>query len=130
MKEKLSISTELKASAQEVYDAWLDSEKHSAFTGGEAQITNEVNTEFTAWDEYISGKILELEEGKRILHSWRTVEFSDTDEDSILEVLLEDTENGSCKITINHSNLAEGGAKKYNIGWEENYFEPMREYFE
>jgi len=36
MKEQFSINTELKATAKEVYDAWLDSDKHSAFTGGEA----------------------------------------------------------------------------------------------
>ena len=129
MKEQLSISTEFKITALEVYNAWLDSEKHSEFTGGEAKIQNKVNSEFTAWDEYISGKILELEEGKRILQSWRTVEFNDEDEDSVLEVIIEDLENNTCKITINHSNLGEGGAKKYSIGWEENYFEPMRLYF-
>lgn len=129
MPEQLSISTELNATALEVYNAWLDAEKHSDFTGGEANIKNEINSEFTAWDEYISGKNLELEKGKRILQSWRTAEFSQKDEDSLLEVLLEDFDKGQCKITIHHSNLGEGGAKKYSLGWEENYFQPMREYF-
>ena len=130
MKEQFSISTELQATAQEVFSAWLDSEQHSDFTGGKARIENEVGSEFTAWDDYISGKVLEIEEGKRVLHSWRTIEFSQDDENSILEVLFEDTANGNCKITINHSNLAKGGGEKYNIGWEENYFQPMRTYFE
>ena len=130
MKEQFSINTELNALALEVYNSWLDSDQHSAFTGGEASIKNEVGSNFSAWDGYISGQIKELEEGKRILHSWRTIEFSKDDEDSILEVLFEDTTNGNCKITINHSNLAKGGGEKYNIGWEENYFQPMRTYFE
>lgn len=128
MEEQFTISTELNKPAHIIYQAWLNSKEHTAFTGGEAIIENELGSKFTAWDEYISGKIMVLDEGKKIVHSWRTVEFKE-EEDSVLEVHLEDLPNDRCKITLHHSQLPEGGAKKYSIGWEENYFQPMRAYF-
>ena len=128
-KDSLSIHTEFNRSASEVYHAWLNSKSHSEFITGNASIQSKVGSEFMAWDGYITGEILELEKGRRILHTWRTVEFASEDEDSILEVVLEDLENGNCKFTLNQSNMPEGTKQKYWDGWMENYIEPMLEYF-
>jgi uncharacterized protein YndB with AHSA1/START domain len=48
----------------EVYDAFMDAKKHSAFTGSKGTCDLRVGGAFTAWDGYISGKNLELEKGK------------------------------------------------------------------
>ena len=61
--------------AQQIYNAWLDSEAHSAFTGSPAQIDPQVGGQFTAWDGYIQGQTLETEPFRRILQAWRTTEF-------------------------------------------------------
>lgn len=53
-------------------------------TGGEAEISNKINEAFTAWDGYIEGTNVQLEPNKRIIQSWRTSEFDETDEDSQL----------------------------------------------
>lgn len=68
------------ASAQDVYDAWLDSLAHSEMTGGAAQMSKAIGAEVSAWDDYISGRNLELVPGARIVQSWRTVEFGDQHE--------------------------------------------------
>ena len=52
---------------EKLYHDWLDSTAHSKFTGGTAEIRSEINSEYTAWDGYITGKILELEHGKKIV---------------------------------------------------------------
>ena len=59
----------------EVYEAFVDAKKHSAFTGSKATGKGKVGGKFTAWDGYISGKLLELEEGKRIVQEWVTTEW-------------------------------------------------------
>ena len=55
------------AAPEEVYEAFVDAKKHSAFTGSKATCDPRVGGKFTAWDGYISGKNLLLEEGKRIV---------------------------------------------------------------
>lgn len=115
------------ASPKEIYEAWLSSEKHTAMTGGEARCSDKVGASFTTWDGYISGKNMELLENRRILQSWRTSEFLVSDEDSILEILLEPTTKGT-KFKLNHTKIPQG-QNQYYQGWIENYFVPMKDYF-
>ena len=126
--DTFEISVELPVSAAGLYEAWLDSAAHSAFTGGRAVIDPNVGGKFTAWDEYINGETLELESGSRIVQSWRTSEFTEDAPDSQIEVLFADSKDGAI-LTLRHSNLQPGDGAKYELGWEESYFEPMRAYY-
>lgn len=124
---KFEVSTTLPRSPKEVYDAWLDSESHSKMTGAKAKVSAKVGGEFQAWDGYISGKNLTLEPGKRIVQSWRTVEFDDSEEDSQIEITFEPAIKGT-KLTLRHTNLPAHG-EQYRQGWVDSYFDPMRKYF-
>lgn len=126
--ESLEVSTTLPVDAPTLYAAWLSSSKHSAFTGGEAEISPKVGSKFTAWDGYISGETVILEPDQRIVQRWRTTEFADHDPDSELEIILEETEGGT-RILLRHTKIPAGQAKQYEKGWEDHYFAPMREYF-
>jgi len=122
------IVTELiPASPEDIYHAWLDSEGHSRMTGSPARTSAKVGEKFEAWDGYIQGRNLELEPGKRILQAWRTTDFEPSDEDSLVEVVLEPAAGGT-KVTIRHSNLPADG-EQYLQGWIDFYFQPMKEYF-
>lgn len=112
---------------QEVYDAWLDSRQHSKMTGATAKVSAKVGEEFEAWDGYITGKNLKLDPGKRIVQAWRTSEFSDDEEDSQIEILFESVKEGT-KLVLRHTKLPPHG-EIYKQGWEDSYFNPMREYF-
>ena len=114
--------------AAEIFNAWLESEAHSAFTGSPAHVNPGVGGEFSAWDGYISGKTLEIEPPRRILQSWRTTEFPEGSPDSLLEVLLEEIEDGT-QLTLVHTNIPDGQGEDYRQGWEDYYFKPMRQYF-
>lgn len=116
------------ADPEELYNAWLDSEVHSAMTGGRAFMSFVVGDTFTAWDGYIKGKNLLLESGKRIRQSWRTTEFMAVDPDSLLEITFEPVNNGTL-MTIRHSNLPDHGMQ-YQQGWRDAYFGPMKAYFQ
>jgi uncharacterized protein YndB with AHSA1/START domain len=122
------VSTEIKASPEEIYNSWLSSDGHTKMTGGSANVTAEIGAEFEAWDGYIKGRNLELEPNKRIVQSWRTAEFSDDEEDSMLEITFKKKRNGT-EVTIRHTHLPPHG-RQYEQGWKENYFQPMKEYFE
>ncbi|MGH2626002.1 MAG: SRPBCC domain-containing protein [Anaerolineales bacterium] len=126
--DAISLSTSLPATPRRVYQAWLDSEGHSAFTGAEAELEPRVGGRHRAWDGYISGRILELEENRRIVMTWRTTEFPPGSPDSRVEMILEPVKGGT-RFTLLHSQIPPGDGPKYDEGWRENYFEPMRSYF-
>jgi uncharacterized protein YndB with AHSA1/START domain len=107
MKVEFEVSDFIPASPDQVYSAWLDSE---------------------AWDGYITGKNLGLVQSSRIFQQWRTSEFEESDDDSLLEILFESEAEGT-RIIIRHTNLPEHGMQ-YKQGWRDSYFSPMKAYFE
>ena len=127
--ETLEMSAEFKVSPQRLYEAWLDGEEHSAFTGSGASGEPQVGGQYTAWDGYIQGVNLELEPYRRIVQSWRTTEFPEASPDSRLELILEAVK-GATRITLHHTDIPDGQEEMYREGWEEYYFKPMRAYFE
>ena len=129
MKNEFTLIVTINAKAEKFYEAYLSSEGHTALTGSPARVDGTVDGDFTAWDGYIQGMFLELEKNKRIVQAWRTAEFPDEAEDSIVEILLEE-DHGKTKLTLNHSNIPEGQADDYKTGWEDFYFKPMREWSE
>ncbi len=127
--DKLKVSATLPVDAKILYNAWLDSKEHAAFTGGaKAVVSKKVGGKFTAWDSYISGENIELEEGKRILQNWRSSEFPEGAPDSKLELIFEEKPKG-CKLIINHWDIPEGQGDSYKQGWKDFYFEPIKEYY-
>jgi uncharacterized protein YndB with AHSA1/START domain len=126
--EALRASILIPAPPTTVYLAWLDSGEHSAMTGGVAKIDSSVGGKFTAWDGYISGKLIQLDLGRRIVASWRTKDFPRDAKDSRLEVHLEAVHEGT-RVTVLHSEIPAGQGDKYRDGWQEKYFVPMRRYF-
>jgi uncharacterized protein YndB with AHSA1/START domain len=123
-----TLSTVIPASPAEIYRAWLDSILHSEMTGGEANMSDEVGVDVSAWDGYITGRNLELVADERIVQSWRTAEFDEAFEDSIVTILLQETEDGTL-LTLEHSNVPDDQKSYEEGGWQSNYFEPMIAYF-
>ena len=128
MPYNFTLTTLIPASPQEIYEAWLDSVTHSEMTGGEASMSDEIGAEVSAHDGYITGRNLELVPGERIVQSWRTTEFGDEHEDSVVTVMLEDTDEGAL-LTLVHSDVPDGQTNYERVGWQEYYFEPMKAYF-
>lgn len=126
--DSIKLSATIPVDAKTIYSAWLDSEKHSAFTKSKAKIERKVDSEFTAGDGYISGTLKLLHMNKRIVHTWRSTDFAEDAEDSLLEVSFEKVEKGT-KVIVQHSNLPVGTGQSYRKGWRDNYFKPMKEYF-
>jgi uncharacterized protein YndB with AHSA1/START domain len=123
-----TVSDVIPARKEAIYDAWLDSEKHAKMTSSAAAIGSiKVGGEFMAHDGYIAGKNKELVPYSKIVQSWRSTEFKDGEEDSLITVTFEDTAGGTL-VTLTHSNVPEGG-EHYESGWRSHYFEPMKTYF-
>ncbi|MGI9550046.1 MAG: SRPBCC domain-containing protein [Aurantibacter sp.] len=129
MAYQFTLKTKLPASPQEVYNAWLSSDGHTAMTGGKAKVDPEIGGAHTAWDGYIHGKTLAKEPGKRIEQTWRTTNFAADDPDSLIEILLE-PDGEDTLLTLIHSNVPDGQTSYEETGWQQFYFEPMQKRFE
>jgi uncharacterized protein YndB with AHSA1/START domain len=117
-----------KVSPKQVYEAYVDPKIHSEFTGSEATGKPVVGGKFTAWDEYISGKFLELEEGKRVVQEWISTDFPEGYPSSKLELTFSAVPKGT-EITMVHSDVPKEQEDETAEGWTEFYWEPMKKYF-
>jgi activator of HSP90 ATPase len=126
--DSFTLSANIPATPEQIYEAWLSSEGHSQMTGSPAEVQGRSGGSFKAWDGYIWGKTLELESYHRIVQAWRTSEFPEESPDSRVEILFEGS-NGETKITLIHTDIPEGQGESYKQGWEDFYFTPMRAYF-
>ena len=123
-----TLATTIPASAQEIYDAWLDSVTHSKMTGGAAIMSDKIGAEVSAWDGYITGRNLDLVPSERIVQAWRTNKFSGQHGDSIITLTLQKSDDGTL-LTLMHSNVPDGQTSYELGGWQTHYFEPMHKYF-
>jgi uncharacterized protein YndB with AHSA1/START domain len=126
--ESIRVSAVIPASAERIYEAWLDSEEHSAFTGGKATVESGVGGRHTAWDGYIEGQTLELEPARRIVQSWRSLDFPPDAQPSRVEVLFAEVPGGT-EVTVVHTEIPVGQGEQYEEGWVDHYFKPMAQYF-
>ena len=128
MKNGFKLSALISAKPAEVYKAWLSTKGHTAMTGSPAKVDGKIGGKFTAWDGYIFGSTLELTPDQFIAQAWRTSEFPVEAPDSLVEITLKETKDGT-KITLTHSRIPAGQADSYRQGWEDFYFKPMQAYF-
>lgn len=127
-KEALRVTATIPVAPTTLYFAWIDSAHHTAMTGGTAKIDPNVGAKFTAWNGYITGKLVILDLGRRIVMSWRTTDFPRDASDSRVEVHFESL-GTSTRILILHTEIPEGQAEKYKQAWMDKYVNPMRVYF-
>jgi activator of HSP90 ATPase len=112
-----------------VFEAILDSKKHSAFTGDKATLSRKVGGKFTAFDGYIQGENLRIEKDKVIVQSWRTTDFKETDADS--KVMFHFSKKGKgTRLMFVHSNVPNRLAEDLRQGWLDFYWAPLKVFLE
>ena len=116
------------ASPKEVYEAYVDPKKHTQFTGSKATGKAVVGGKFTAWDGYIFGKYLELDDGKRVVQEWTSTDFPKGAGPSRLELCFNKVPEGT-ELVMVQSNVPEEQADETAEGWIEWYWNPLKEYF-
>jgi uncharacterized protein YndB with AHSA1/START domain len=128
-KEALRVTTTVPVAPTTLYFAWIDSAHHAAMTGGAAaKIDPNVGAKFTALNGYVTGKLVILDLGRRIVMSWRTNDFPRDATDSRVEVHLEAL-GASTRVLVLHTDIPEGQSETYKSLWNDKYFGPMRSYF-
>ena len=116
------------AMPSEIYDAFLNEKIHTEFTGAKATCERRVGGTFTAWDGYISGTNIKLENGRRIIQEWKTTEWPEGLPPSLIEFHFI-PKNGGTDIKMIQKNIPASLANNYKRGWKDFYWNPLKEYF-
>ena len=124
MSKSIHQTVAFKAAPHEVYEALMDSQKHAEFSSSPAAISREVGGEYSAYDGYITGKNLELVPDRKIVQSWRAVDWP-AGKLSTVTFALSPLAGGT-QLDFTHTDLPEGTEAEFTQGWIENYWEPMK----
>ena len=115
----------LKASPSELFEAFLDSRKHSALTGAPAKVSRRVGGRFTAFGGQLLGRNLVIVPKKMIVQAWRAKQWKAADPDSIL-VLRFSKAPGGARIDLVHVNVPAYDHKGVTQGWGKYYWRPWK----
>ena len=116
------------AKPEDVYDLIMDAKKHADFNGAVAKMSKKLNGKFVAYDGYIHGYNIELEEGKKIVQAWHFAEEGWPDEYfSICTFVFAKAGKGT-KLTFTQTGIPEHKAKALTGGWKDYYWIPMKTY--
>ena len=116
----------ISASVEDIYSALTNPLTIQLWTGEDAVMSTEPGSEFSLWEESISGKNLEFEENKKIVQQWY---FGDQEEPSIVTIKLHPHKQGT-SIELRHSNIPDSDFDDIVEGWNENYFGALEEFYE
>ena len=121
-------SVTFRASPHEVYEALMDSDKHTQFTGAEANISRQVGGRFTAYDGSLEGENLELVPDEKIVQSWRGDDWPEGHY-SRATFSLKAVEGGT-RLTFTQPGVPEDLYENYRQGWIDYYWEPMKDFLQ
>jgi activator of HSP90 ATPase len=121
-------SVTFKTSPHELYEALMDSKKHSKFTGSAANISRQVNGKFTAYDGSLEGKNLELVPDKKIVQLWRSTDWPEGHY-STASFSFKEITSGT-RLTFTQTGVPEDDYENIKQGWYDYYWNPMKQMLE
>ncbi len=127
MRNIIRQSVVLPASAEELFEMYINPSTHQAITGASVEIGDKRGSEFKAFDGALTGTILEVIRPRLIIKSWRSVNFMAEDPDSTL-ILSFTSEANEGRIDLVHLDVPDQDYDGVNQGWENFYWAPWRTY--
>jgi activator of HSP90 ATPase len=125
MPTNIVLAASLPASADRLYEMYLDPELHAAFTGAPVEIAPRAGAPFRAFGGALSGTILHVEPKRLIVQTWRSANWAAEALDSVL-VLTFHAQGDGGRIELVHVNVAQDDFAGVSHGWEKYYWTPWR----
>jgi activator of HSP90 ATPase len=117
------------AAPMEVYNLFMDEDKHSEITDSDVEMSNEVEGTFEIFDGYCHGYNIELEKGRKIVQAWHFEEDGWADDHFSTCTFLLEAVPGGTKLEFTQTGVPEHTYEALVNGWKQFYWEPMQEYF-
>ena len=114
------------APPEDVFIALTNPATIQLWSGEEAIMSTEPNSEFSLWEGSITGKNISFEQGKKIVQEWY---FGEQQEKSIVTIILHPLKQG-CSAELRHTNIPEEDFKDIVNGWNDVYFGSIINFYE
>jgi uncharacterized protein YndB with AHSA1/START domain len=125
MPRTIQLAASLPASPDRLFDMYLDPVEHAAFTGAPVTISADSGAPFRAFNDVLSGTILQVIPKRLIVQSWRSSHWGPTDLDSTLTLTFWPEADGG-RIELVHVNVIDEDFAGVSHGWEKFYWSPWR----
>ena len=109
----------------ELYEWFMNSKKHSQFTGAVAKIGQKVGAKFSAWNGYIAGTNTKLIPGKLIEQSWRGGDWA-KGAYSKATFKFSAAGKGKTKLHFSQTGVPDQNYKSIKQGWADYYWQPLK----
>lgn len=129
MARTIQMAAVLPAAPERLFDMYLDPAEHAAFTGAPVTISPEPGSAFRAFNDVLSGTMLQVVPKRLIVQSWRSPHWGQNDVDSTLVLSFLPDDNGA-RIELVQVNVVEADFAGVCHGWERFYWTPWRAYLE
>ena len=113
------------APPEDVYIALTNPATIQLWTGAPAIMDEVPGSEFSLWEDSISGKNLEFEKGRKIVQQWY---FGDQDEPSLVTIILHSHRSGT-SAELRHTNIPDEDYDNITEGWDNYYFGALIEFY-
>lgn len=121
--------TIIPAKPLDVYNALMDSRRHSKFTSSICKIGKKEGSPYSAYDGYIRGKNIKLVPGKKIVQTWQAVDGK-WPEDHFSEITFEfKASPKGTLLKFSLKGIPAAQVAEFKTGWPEFYWEPLKIYF-
>ena len=117
-----------KATPHEVYEALMDSKKHTDFTEATAVISRDIGGKFTAFDGWASGENVELVQDKKIVQTWRSADWPDNHYSTITFSLKQ--KGVETILDFTQTEIPMGFYNDIKQGWIDWYWDKLKVYLE
>ncbi|TKY53244.1 Activator of 90 kDa heat shock protein ATPase-like 1 [Spatholobus suberectus] len=131
----ISLTERFNCRARDLFEILMDENRWRGFTQSNARISKEVGGEFSIFDGSVTGRNLELEEGKLIVQRWRFGSWPDGMQ-STVRIVFEEPEAGVTFVKLTHNDVPEedryGNAtvvENTERGWRDLIFQRIRAAF-
>ena len=118
----------IEADPHEVYEVLIDSEKHSNLTESNAKMSRKIGGKFTAFDNWASGKNIELVQDKKIVQTWRGEDWPEGHYSTI--TFLFKKHGNETIIDFKQTEIPDDVYEDIKQGWIDYYWDKLKEYFE
>jgi len=116
----------LDAPPHRVFEAYMDSAQHAAFTGRPADIGREGGDAFSCHDGQISGRNIDIEADARIVQAWRVAGW-DPGQYSLVTLALRGEGTGT-RVILDHAGVPAEAKDHIEGGWGMMYWEPLKKH--
>jgi uncharacterized protein YndB with AHSA1/START domain len=115
----------INADPEQVYIALTNPATLQLWTGEPATMRTIPGSEFSLWDDSITGKNISFEPNKKIVQEWY---FGDQEDTSIVTIILHAHKQGT-SVELRHTNIPDEDYEDIVDGWNDVYFDSLIDFY-